>query len=162
MQQPCHDTEKKINDRYLISDLSPGEASDEEMELFAPSKSSSSEASRRKSSRGSDVSSSKGKFMVEDYKAKGVTGPKPQKEPLQFGSELYDDGMFFNITVNECKKKGYSSTCQYCWQAWCVMFEYMHCRNMEVHVSCHRRGQPGFVALEKLPHRPAPSHREQN
>ena len=43
-----------------------------------------------------------------------------------------------------------------------VMFEYMHCRNMEVHVSCHRRGQPSFVALEKLPHCPAPSHREQN
>ena len=91
---------KKINDRYLISDLSPGEASDEEMELFAPSKSSSSEASRRKSSRGSDVSSSKGKFMVEDYKAKGGQGPKPQKEPLQFGPELYDDGMFFN---SSCK-----------------------------------------------------------
>ena len=71
--------------------MTPGEASEEEMELFTPAKSSSSSGTssvpRRKSSRGSDISS-KRKFMPEDY----INAGKPEKEPLQFARDLYDDG----------------------------------------------------------------------
>ena len=81
-----------MTDIFNVLDLSAGEASEEEMELFAPSKSSTETPPRRKSSRGSDVSSTKGKFTAEDYKIKA--GAKPKKEPLQFSADLYDDGMF--------------------------------------------------------------------
>ena len=84
---------KKSMHIFGFPDLTPGEASEEEMELFTPAKSSSSSGTsgsvpRRKSSRGSDISS-KRKFMPLDIP--DFAG-KPEKEPLQFARDLYDDG----------------------------------------------------------------------
>ena len=66
----------------------------------------------------------KGNLWLRITRPKEAKAPSPKKNLCNLAQNCTMMVCFLTVVVNECEKQGYSSTCQYWWQAWCNVWIY--------------------------------------